>query len=137
MLDIAKNKISDEKVEFLKADITQEWNFTSGSFDLVVCSLVLEHIENLDSLFSRIADRLHPGGTLYIGELHPFKQYTGSKARYETEEGTQIVSCYVHPISEFTNLAKKYGLTIDAIQEYFDEEDKTSIPRILTLKFKK
>jgi siroheme synthase (precorrin-2 oxidase/ferrochelatase) len=71
---------------------------------------------------------------VYIGELHPFKQYSGSKASFENEEGKQIVVCFTHHISEFTNLAQQNGLTITELKEYFDDKDTTSIPRILTLK---
>lgn len=135
MLNIAQRKITNQQVTFLHADITQEWTFANAAFDLVVCSLVLEHIENLDRIFSLISRHLTKGGTLYIGELHPFKQYSGSKASYETEHGKQIVTCFTHHISEFTGLASKYGLMMAEVKEYFDEGDKTTIPRILTLRF--
>jgi len=46
MLAIAKQKVTDKRVSFLKADVTESWDFTSETFDLVVCSLVLEHIED-------------------------------------------------------------------------------------------
>lgn len=80
---------------------------------------------------------MNGSGYVYIGELHPFKQYTGSKARFETGEGLQIVQCYNHHISDFTLSAKKYGLKLLAFDEYFDNDDKASIPRILTLLFQK
>lgn len=136
MLSIARNKISHDNVKFLVTDINEEWTFTD-KFDLVVCSLVLEHIENLDRIFRLISAHLTKTGTLYIGELHPFKQYSGSKASYETENGKQTVTCFTHHISEFTGLAKKYGLTIAEVKEYFDDGDITSLPRILTFKFVK
>jgi len=113
-------------------DINQEWHFAANSFDLVTFSLVLEHISNLDHIFEMVAKVLTQGGYVYIGELHPFKQYAGSKARFETNDGIQVVECYNHHISEFTNTAKKHGLDLVYLNEYFDE-DQFSIPRILTL----
>lgn len=105
---------------------------------IVVCSLVLEHIENISRIFKLISEHLKINGIVYIGELHPFKQYAGSKASFENEEGKQSVTVFTHHISEFTNSAKENGLTISEIKEYFDDGDnKTSIPRILTLKFMK
>lgn len=137
MLTVAKNKISSENVQFLKVDINEEWTFTDKKFDLIVCSLVLEHIENINRVFRLISERLTKSGIVYIGELHPFKQYSGSKASFENEDGKQIVIVFTHHISEFTNMAKQNGLTILEIKEYFDDGDATSIPRILTLKFTK
>ncbi|MCZ8217204.1 MAG: SAM-dependent methyltransferase, partial [Cyclobacteriaceae bacterium] len=72
-----------------------------------------------------------------ISELHPFKQYNGTKARFETENGLEIVQCFNHNISDFTQAAKKYGFEIIDLQEYFDNDDRTTIPRILTLLFEK
>lgn len=133
MLAVAKEKIKSDKVDFKQADITQSWTFVKEQFDLVTFSLVLEHIENLDDIFREVSNALVPGGYVYIGELHPFKQYIGSKARFETEEGLQILKCYNHNISEFIQSAKSYNLKILDINEYFDDNDRTTIPRILTL----
>ena len=137
MLSKAKEKIRSSNVAFLQADINGEWNFTESSFDLITFSLVLEHIENLDHIFKEVYKKLNEEGYVYIGELHPFKQYTGSKARFETEEGLQIVQCYNHHISDFIQSAKKYGLKLIDLDEYFDNDDKASMPRILTLLFQK
>jgi len=137
MLSKAKEKIQSDKVEFIKADINSDWGFTQKTFDLVSFSLVLEHIENLDHIFKEVYKKLNDQGYVYIGELHPFKQYTGSKARFQTEEGLQIIQCYNHHISDFIQSAKKYGLKLVELDEYFDNGDKTSIPRILTLLLQK
>jgi len=132
MLAKAREKIQNEEVTFILMDINQEWQFAANSFDLVTFSLVLEHISNLDHIFEQVAKVLTRGGYVYIGELHPFKQYAGSKARFETGDGMQVVECYIHHISEFTNTAKNHGLELVHLNEYFDE-NQFSIPRILTL----
>jgi ubiquinone/menaquinone biosynthesis C-methylase UbiE len=137
MLARAREKISGEKVEFVQANILGEWTFRKQLYDLVSFSLVLEHIEQLIPLFKETAKSLNPGGHVYIGELHPFKQYTGSKARFETETGVQVVDCYTHHISDFIEAGKKNGLTLVDLQEYFDEGEKKEIPRILTIVLKK
>lgn len=141
MLAKAKEKIipiatGSSKVNFVQADILQGWNFATEKYDLVSFSLVLEHIENLEPVFEKVAQVIAPGGYVYIGELHPFKQYAGSKARFTTSEGEQVVSCFNHHISDFVQAAKKYGFDIIDINEYFDDDDRTTIPRIITLIFK-
>lgn len=137
MLAKAKTKIDSGKVKFVQADINNGWSFTSQTYDLISFSLVLEHIENLDHVFKETYKKLKEDGLVYIGELHPFKQYTGSKARFETGEGTQIVQCYNHHISDFIRAAKNYGLSVVDVDEYFDDDDKTAIPRILVLLLQK
>jgi 2-polyprenyl-3-methyl-5-hydroxy-6-metoxy-1,4-benzoquinol methylase len=137
MLAKAKEKITAANVEFKQADITKDWSFKNGLYDLITFSLVLEHIKNLDHIFSETSSSLNSDGWVYIGELHPFKQYTGSKARFDTAHGLQVLECFDHHISDFTNLAKKFGLTLMDLNEYFDNDDRTGIPRILTILLKK
>lgn len=137
MLGKAKQKLKTEKISFHQADITGDWRFIKGKVDLVTFSLMLEHIENLDEVFSKASHSLDAGCYLYIGELHPFKQYSGSKARFETEDGTQDVPCFNHHVSDFVRAAAKNGLTIADLNEHFDEGDRTSIPRILSILFRK
>jgi SAM-dependent methyltransferase len=136
MLEKAKAKIPSERVTFRQADITKSWNFGNG-FDLVSFSLVLEHIENLDPVFEEAGKALKTGGYVYIGELHPFKQYGGTKARFDTENGRQEVTCFTHHISDFIKAGKKYGFELTNINEFFDDDDKTTVPRILTVLLKK
>ncbi len=138
MLEKAKQKITAKNVKFIQADINKEWNFAENiKYDLATFSLVLEHIENLDNIFQKLSEVLNSNGTIYIGELHPFKQYSGTKARFETIDGLQIVTCFNHNISDFVNSAKKYSFQLIDINEYFDENDRSTIPRILTMIFKK
>ena len=137
MIAKAKEKINSEKVQFVLTDITKNWNFTVDKYDIVIFSLVLEHVEDLNHIFKEAASVLLPGGIIYIGELHPFKQYMGTKARFETEEGLQVLDCYTHNISDFIHSANKNGCEVAYLNEYFDEPEKSSVPRLLTILFNK
>lgn len=137
MLKIAKEKIGSDNIRFYQADITQDWSFVHQTYDLITFSLVLEHIEDLNGVFQKAASAIALKGYLYVSELHPFKQYSGTKARFNTEDGLQEVTCFLHHISDFTQAAKQYGFSIEEVKEYFDKGDTTSIPRILTLLFRK
>ena len=135
MLAIAKEKIKSDKVQFEIADITKEWFFAKTTYDLVTFSLMLEHIDNLDAVFQKISKVTSISSCVYIGELHPFKQYAGSKARFETEAGTQVVTCFNHHITDFTNAAMAAGFKLVQLDEQFDDNDRNQIPRILNLLF--
>jgi 2-polyprenyl-3-methyl-5-hydroxy-6-metoxy-1,4-benzoquinol methylase len=136
MLAKAKAKITSPTIEFKQADITKEWNFTTGKFDLISFSLVLEHIQNLHFIFEQASKKITPGGHLYIGELHPYKQYAGSVARFEIGSETVKLQCYPHNISEFFKQASAFNFSLIELNELFDEEGESSVPRILTLVFK-
>ena len=136
MIAKARAKNPPAHVEFVVADVTKAWNFTSAKFDLVSFSLILEHLEDLNHIFREASKVLAPNGLLYLGELHPYKQYKGSKARFETEQGVQVVQCYTHNISDFVESAARHGFHLQTIEEYFDEGNRNEIPRILKLIFK-
>lgn len=135
MLERARAKITAETVEFRQLDLRDEWDFSADSFDLIVCSLALEHIENVDFVFDQARKVLRSGGHFYIGELHPFKQYQGSKARFETVSGVFELECFVHHVSKFFAAGKKNDFALIELKEWFDDADKTQIPRLLTMIF--
>jgi ubiquinone/menaquinone biosynthesis C-methylase UbiE len=136
MLAIAMEQIKSNKVNFIKADILADWTFATSLYDLISFSLVLEHVKDIDTIIKKAAALLNEKGYIYIGEFHPFKQYQGSKARFENEEGINVLECYNHHISDFTKAAKQNNLNIVTIEEYFDE-DKEDIPRIIVLLLQK
>ena len=137
MLEIAKNKIQSDKVNFIEGDITKDWTFAKDTYDLVTFSLMLEHIEDLNAVFHKVSKVTAKGSQVYIGELHPFKQYAGSKARFETETGTQVVTCFNHHVTDFIQAANASGFQLLQLDEQFDDEDRSQIPRILNLLFEK
>src|SRR6478736_9945272 len=65
MLAKAREKINNNNVEFIQADITADWSFKKHQYDLVTFSLVLEHIENLDAIFEKVAASLTTSGYVY------------------------------------------------------------------------
>jgi ubiquinone/menaquinone biosynthesis C-methylase UbiE len=137
MVEKAKAKVQTQNVHFEIADINQAWNFTKHAYDLATFSLVLEHIEYIDPVFEKLAKCIKTNGYVYIGELHPFKQYAGSKARFDTEQGEQVIDCFNHHISELMDAGAAHGFNVVKLKEYFDDGDRTSIPRILSILFQK
>ncbi len=137
MLAKARAKINAGNINFQQADITKPWGFTNNKFQLASFSLVLEHIQDLDFIFSQLKEKVDDDGYVYIGELHPFKQYQGSLARFDTENGRVELQCYVHNISAFLNAAINNGFTLVSLNEWFDDGDEKQVPRILTLLLKK
>lgn len=137
MLAIARKKIPSEKVEFRRLDLREDWDLPGASFDLITCSLALEHIENIDFVFAEAARVLRAGGRFYFGELHPFKQYQGSKARFETGAGVFQLECFVHHVAEFFAAARNNNFEVTELQEWFDTDDQQQIPRLLTMILRK
>jgi malonyl-CoA O-methyltransferase len=137
MLDVARRKVSAPNVRFAAADLTRSWPCPEHDYDLVVCCLVLEHIEHLDAFFSEAARVLRPGGWFYINELHPFRQYHGVQARFRHEDETVLVPAFVHHISDFIRAAEDKSLKLVKIGERWHADDQGGLPRLVSFIFER
>lgn len=137
MQAVARAKITNDNVGFAIADVREPWQFADGfGPDLITCSLILEHVEDLGPVFAETARTLSSGGHFYVCELHPFKQYEGSKARFETEEGVQVTECFQHHVTDYTDAAIANGFRIERIDEWFDDNDRSTTPRLMSFVFR-
>jgi predicted TPR repeat methyltransferase len=105
MIQKAREKVKSDNVCFEIADLTQRWHCDDSAYDLI------------------------------INELHPFKQYGGSKARFERGADVVEVDVFVHHISEFINAAQVHGLTLVKFNEYWHAEDGGKPPRLVSFVF--
>jgi len=137
MIEKAREKVKAENVRFSMADLTQKWPCEDWVYDLIVCNLVLEHIEDLSFIFSEAFRVMKARGKFLIHELHPFRQYEGKKARFDREMGVTEIPAYVHHISDFVNTAAEHGWTFIKLREHWHEQDQGKPPRILSLLFEK
>ena len=137
MIAQAKAKITAQNVTFHVADITQPWPTADAAFDLITCNLILEHVVDLDFIVAQASRSLAAGGKMFISELHPFKQYQGSKAQFQQGESTTFIPAYVHHVSDFLTAAKENALNLLALDEWWHEQDEGKPPRLITFLFQK
>jgi ubiquinone/menaquinone biosynthesis C-methylase UbiE len=137
MLARARAKDFGSSVTFAQADLTRPWPCADQAVDLIACNLVLEHIADLTFIFAEAARTLAPVGHLFICELHPFKQYLGSKAGFERDEGRIEPPAFVHHLSDFFDAAARSGLTLTSFKEWWDGDDQHIPPRLVSFLFAK
>ena len=137
MLQQAKTKLKTDHVFFVRADLTKAWPAKTGSFELVVCNLVLEHIEDLDPVFYQASESLTAGGEFFVSELHPFRQYQGTQANFRNEQETVEIEAFVHHLSDFTEAARQNSLSLKSMKEWWHEEDLNKPPRLVSFLFEK
>ena len=119
------------------ADITKPWPFADRCADLIVCNLVLEHVKDVSFIFSQASRLLVEGGRFFICELHPFRQYQGKKARFQSERGTTEIQAFVHHLSEFIDAAMQNGFALASFKEWWHEKDQNKLPRLVSFIFRK
>jgi ubiquinone/menaquinone biosynthesis C-methylase UbiE len=136
MIEKAKAKLALPNVIFEIADITRRWPCPDASFDLVVCNLVLEHIQDLSFIFSEASRVLMKVGRFFVCELHPFRQYQGTVARFQRTETTEIAA-FVHHLTDFTDAANANGLSVVSMKEWWHQEDHDKPPRLVSFMFER
>jgi ubiquinone/menaquinone biosynthesis C-methylase UbiE len=124
MLRKAHCRLGERNVHLLQANITKPWPLAPG-FDVIVATLVLEHVYDLTHVFHEAHRVLGCGGLLYVGELHPYKQLQGVQAKYRNvETGNDVlVSAFRHTVSEYINGGIAAGFILRHVGEWPNEAD--------------
>ncbi len=93
--------------------------FRDASFDLVVCALVLGHVEDLDRALASAAAVLAPGGQLLISDFHPYATLRGWQRTFVDPEGgeTRAIVQHLHLFSDYLRALGRQGLAIEAMEE--------------------
>ena len=135
MLEKARTKMREKNnVEFESADITEKWPCEDNYYDVVMCSLILEHIENIYFIFSEANRVLIESGEFFINEFHPFRQYQGKKANFQKNGKKIELEYFVHDVSEFMNSGFSNNFKLRRLEEFRDNNED-SIPRLISFTF--
>lgn len=120
MLARAQAKPGAEAINFLRHDLKNALPLAASSFDVVLCSLVLDHVQNLNAFFAETHRLCRPGGAIVISVMHPAMLLKGVQARFiEPETGDRIgPASYPHQISDYLMAGVRAGLALDSIAEY-------------------
>lgn len=119
MLREARRKLGGAQVELIASDFLAYGGFVPGSFDVIITSLVLEHIADLEAFFRRGANLLIEGGELMISEIHPSRSAAGTLAHFrEPGSGREVhLQSYAHTAQQIETAAQRAGLKLTRTQE--------------------
>ena len=132
-----------EDVDFVTADVYEVPADKTGPYDIVMCTIgVLGWMPNLEGFFDVVARLTHPGGHVFIEELHPvlmmYEEGEGDAPSYlahsyfkedpwvETSgidyyEGTRYPSkthyCFQHTLADIIMTAIDAGLVLEHFSE--------------------
>jgi SAM-dependent methyltransferase len=135
MLAQARKRLDDGSVTLRTLDVADPWPFEVHRLDAVVATLVLEHGEALGPVFREVRRALREGGTFYLAELHPYRQFEGTQAHFEDQETgeTVVIDTFTHPVSAFVNAGIETGFAVQRMGEWRAEDDER--PQLLTIRF--
>jgi len=125
------NKIC-KYTKFQVGDI-QHIEFQASSADIVICALVLGHLEKLELIIAKLSNALAKDGVLVISDFHPFLSLKGQRRTFRIGKENFEVPHYIHMLNEYINLLTECGLTIVQMAEPIWKDN----PVIFVLKAKK
>ncbi len=139
VVDVDEDQIhnNDYAQETILGDV-QTWRFAPGSFDLVICYNVIEHLSDVEAALSGFCELLKQNGLILIGAPNP-KSLSGVVTKYSPhwfhvwfyryvrgkkkagQPGQAPFPTFFHPLVTLSNLdafAKTHGLQVIYRREY-------------------
>jgi SAM-dependent methyltransferase len=97
----------------------------SGAYDLVITSLVDEHLAELGPLYREAARLARAGGTYVLVGYHPqFIMATGMPTHYDSASGESIaIETHVHLLSDHVTAGLAAGLELTEMRERVIDDD--------------
>lgn len=117
---LAARRTLPARVAFHRHDLLHPLPFDNAVFARVVCGLVLDHIANLDGLFTEMARVCQRDGLVIVSVMHPALMLRGVQARFwdpTTGRETRPASC-PNQISDYVMAAARAGLTFVHASEH-------------------
>lgn len=100
MLTVARRRRHD--LALVQGDLNRPLPLATGAFDAVLCSLVSEHLTDLDTFFSSVFRVLRPGGRLVFSAFHPDMAAAGVEANFELEGTEYRLGAELYTLADYT-----------------------------------
>ena len=125
MLAQARKKTAGGAVRFQLHDLSHPLPFAAKNFDRVLCALVVDHIEELDKLFSEMHRVCRPAGNVVVSGMHPAMMLRGVQARFRVPETDREIrpASYPHEMSDYVMAATRAGFAFDHFSEHVVDEN--------------
>jgi len=124
MLEQARKKPGAAGVQFRVHDLSKPLPYPAGTFDRVICGLVVDHIADLTGLFGEMLRVCRPSGCVVVTVMHPAMMLRGVQARFRDPETGQEVrpASQPHELSDYVLAAARAGCVFDHLSEHRVDE---------------
>ena len=116
MLAVARERGLHERL--IEADVSAT-GLETGAYDLVIASLVDEHLAELDPLYREAGRLTRPGGSFVLVAFHPhFIIASGMPTHFTDPSGEEVaIATHVHLVSEHVSAGLEAGWTLAEMRE--------------------
>jgi len=121
MLEKLTQKFRDAKAYCIQNDKITELD--NNSCDIIISTLTIAHIQNLQRAFSEWNRILKPGSDILITDYHPEALAKGGKRTFKHEGKTISVRNYIHPVGEVVAIAAQLHWKINRLTEIIIDDE--------------
>ena len=125
---LAQARQRDPALVLLLQDMTQPLPLPDGSADLVLFSLALEHVEEMEAPLREAKRLMRPQARLVIVEIHPFLSLGGLAAHFE--DGGEVVRMptFAHTFAGYLNVFSRLDLRVAECREWRPRDFGQTVP---------
>ncbi|NCD69055.1 class I SAM-dependent methyltransferase [Mucilaginibacter agri] len=120
MLDELKRKYPQADIVKLTGDLVPQLN--DNSLDIIVSTLTVAHIDNIDDVVNAWVKALKPEAAVIITDFHPEALAMGGKRTFSVQNQKITIHNNVHPVSMLINKLAAHGFGITALEERLVDE---------------
>jgi ubiquinone/menaquinone biosynthesis C-methylase UbiE len=138
MLAVAKRKAADLHLDVsLHSGEPEAVSDADSDFDLVLCCLVLSHIEGLAQALRILSDLLKLGARLFASDFHSFFLLLGFRTSFSVEDDAFVVPNAKHLLSDYVRELKNVSIDLLVVLESELDPAYSGIPHTLVLSGRK
>lgn len=108
-----------------------------GQFDLVLCCLVLSHVEDVHGAIGKLSQFVIDGGAIVISDFHPFNLMVGWRAGCSCNAEKKCVPNVLHLPSQYFEAMHGAGLAVESFKEVGDFPKLPKQPATIIMKGRK
>lgn len=135
MIEVARAKATANQVNITwRKETIDSLPVELGRFDLVLCCLVLSHIQNFREAIAKLTAHVEPGGSLILSDFHPFCLLLGLRSHCYSGGRKILVPNFVRLPSEYIAALLDKKMEIINFLEPANIPELPGIPTTLVIK---
>lgn len=114
MIEQAKKNCPEATLECANLTTT---SVEEDFYDVVICGLVLGHIENVEPVVLKLARGVKKGGKIILTDFHPYQSMMKAKRTFKYESKVFEVKHSIHQLDQYFLLLESAGIKITSFKE--------------------